>query len=221
MCAECEHQEFRCAYCGDECYGTCEDPDSCPTCWIPKGSNEPMSELHGDGSELDECMDDLCRCNCHDHIYEDMEYRWEAGVFKTLEYDGEPYIRKGAFPLLSLPLELRKRIYTYAFAQRGEQRVTPTHRGTIHTALLRSCRQIYKEAGELPLTVNQLCFDQSRSVLDFIGFSLHKTVRHLLKSLHVEMAYSEWYTYSTDTMLKRLPEVPLTHLGITFKGFYT
>ena len=221
MCAECDGDDLFCSWCGEDCFGKCEDPDSCPSCWTPLTLDMPFCQLAGEESEMENCLDELCRCNCHNEIYEDMEYRWEAGVFKRGENDSEPYIRKGVFRFLSLPAEVRKHIYKYTFAQEGKQRISPNHRGTIHTALLQSCREVYKEAGDLPLTANQVCFGDPQSALDFIGFSLHKTVRHLLKSLHIEMGYCEWYAHSTNILLKRLPELPLSHLGITFKGSYT
>ncbi|KAK4696366.1 hypothetical protein P7C71_g1534, partial [Lecanoromycetidae sp. Uapishka_2] len=68
-----------------------------------------------------------------------MGIRFEAGV-QYYEDDGPPFERKGVFPFMELPGEIREKIYGYTFLQEGLQRQHPStkHRGFIHTNLLRT-----------------------------------------------------------------------------------
>ena len=97
MCFECG-SEYECGYCGDECFGACEDPDTCHTCWGWKYLEDDYSD---DGEAIDSCIDSECTCACHVGIYEDLAMRFEAGVmFHDIE--GPPYERKGIFHFLSV-----------------------------------------------------------------------------------------------------------------------
>ena len=90
-----------------------------------------------------------------------------------------------------LPGEIREKIYGYALLQDGKQRVIGSryHRGTIHTALLRTCRQVNKEAKHIPFTINRLCFAGPLSALHFFAFRLPSTVASFVKAVHVEYHY--------------------------------
>ena len=101
--------------------------------------------------------------------------------------DGKPFVRSGIFPFLSLPTEIRDHVYSYAFQQDGLSRVSKFHRGTIHTALLSTCKQVYEEASQLPLTSNRLCFNSCVSILDFVGFYLTPKTRTLCINVEIEM----------------------------------
>lgn len=144
MCIECDaaDHELHCTWCGIDCFGNCKDPDSCPSCWTPMGMDTPWTEMAGDDATPETCLDERCRCGCHDGMLEAVGKRWEAGVMKSDEQHGDPFIREGVFPLMRLALELRRNIYDFAFLQEGKQRICPNHRGTIHTALLRTCRKV-------------------------------------------------------------------------------
>ena len=174
---------------------------------------------------MDECMDDGCTCNCYDDMWESIGFRLEAGAL--IEEDGDgPYERKGVFPLLTLPGEIRDKIYGFAFLQSGTQRLQSgtrdsgfvNHRGSIHTALLGTCRQVYKEARHLPLTINKLCFSNPLFALDFLGFKLAPTARELVTGMHIEFYYSEFSNSSWRLLLREMGKMPLTHLGLTIKG---
>lgn len=213
-----------CTYCGAECYGTCEDPDTCPACWNDKHFDYDVDD---DGEALQDCMDIGCNCSCHVELYKDLNIRFEAGVMVNGELAGPPYKHKGVFPFLSvstvrslsfypgsllrqstlprklfpvtdqerylltleqLPGEIRDKIYGYAMLQDGQQRVPGSnyHRGTIHTALLQSCRQINKEARHFPLTINILCFNGPLSALYFFAYHLPPTVANFARGIHIE-----------------------------------
>lgn len=176
-----------------------------------------------DDESHDDCMDETCRCECHDDEYAEMGLRIENGVVMFEDKDGPPYVRKGVFPFLQLPGEIREKIYGYAFLQAGARRKSPNayHRGTIHTAILGTCRQIYKEASHLPLSLNTLNFSSAIYTLDFLGFSLAPTQKALMTSIHVEFYFQEFPTTSWQLLLKQLAKMPITHLGLTIKGGYS
>ena len=144
--------------------------------------------------------------------------RYEAGVLKCVEEHGEPYEREGVFPFLKLPGEIREKIYGFAFLQDGKQRKSPNHRGTIHTALLGTCRQIYSEARGLPLTLNKLCFSSAIFAHDFLGFLLEPTQRSLVTGVHVEFYMGEFSNSSWQLLLRELAKMSIDHLGLTLKG---
>ena len=146
--------------------------------------------------QLTECLHLDCRCKCHPRLSA-RDYL-EFGIFKP------GFEAKGTFPFLSLPNELRQNIYLEAFLQSGSHRVSPNHRGTIHTALLRTCRQVYEEAGHLPLALNQPCFKNANYAHDFIGFSLTAFTRPLFSSLVIELDFSELYGVALKLLLRRL-----------------
>ena len=220
MCSECgEDHEPICMYCGDTCWGSCADPDVCRSCWLPKNGGVEMWEEEDD---LDACLHDDCRCQCHGEMWEEMGRRYENGVWYDDEDDGPPFVRKGVFPFLKLPGEIRDRIYGFAFLQDGESRsssvVNGNHRGAIHTALLSTCRQIYKEASKLPLTLNMLDFRSSENALYFLGFQLAISQRSLVTSFHVELYGMEFHSPSWARLFSQLPNLKLSHLGLTVKG---
>ncbi|KAG8529958.1 uncharacterized protein KY384_005439 [Bacidia gigantensis] len=182
----------------------------------------PFDEFDEIESEeaLDTCLSTNCHCECHDDMNEEIGVRWEAGVRIHEDEDGPPYDRKGILPFLRLPSEIRDKIYGYAFLQEGLRRNNPYHRGSIHTSLLSTCRQVYKEAGHLPLTINRLCFTRPDFAHDFIGFALAPSVHHLFTKLSVESHISEWFGLNSNLLWKRLKTLPVTHLDITLKGAY-
>ena len=153
-------------------------------------------------------------------MFEDLGMRVEAGVLKHEEEDGLPYLRKGVFPFLKLPGEIREKVYDYAFLQDGKQRKCANHRGTIHTALLSTCRLINNEARNLPLTRNRLCFNSPIYALDFLGFHLAPTQRDLITGLHIEFSIGESCNSSWTLLLRELSKMPITHLGLTVKGIF-
>ena len=80
--------------------------------------------------------------------------------------------------------------------QCGNQRTTTErihssryHRGTIHTALLQTCRQINKEARHVPLSINRLCFAGPLNALHFFAFRLPSSVASFVKGVHIEYHY--------------------------------
>lgn len=218
MCSECgEDHEPVCSYCGDSCYGGCDNPDVCPSCWYEDCA--PWIEDGDLGEALDECMEDNCNCNCYEGIWEDIGYRFEAGVLKHIHEHGAPYEREGVFPFLKLPGEIREKIYGLAFLQDGKQRKSASHRGSIHTALLGTCRQIYNEAHHLPLTINKLCFASPLFAHDFLGFLLSPTQRDLVTGLHIEFHMIDFSSNSSwQLLLRELTKMPISHLGLTIKG---
>lgn len=166
-------------------------------------------------------MDEHCACNCHEDHREDLGYRFEAGVLKSDEEHGCPYEREGVFPFLKLPGEIRERIYGFSFLQDGEQRKSASHRGSIHTALLATCRQIYREARYLPLTINKLCFGSPLLAHDFLGFLLAPTQRDLVTSMHIEFPMRDFSNSSWQLLMRELIKMPINHLGLTIKGGFT
>ena len=222
MCSDCEddHDPI-CGYCGDSCFGGCDNPDACRSCWF--SNCVPWLPIHDDFDEIDEefldaCIESECACNCHEDMWDDLGYRFEAGVLKIFEEDGPPYDRRGVFPFLKLPGEIREKIYNFSFLQYGKQRKAPSHRGFIHTALLGTCRQINNEARHLPLTINKLCFSSAVSAHDFLGFFLAATQKDLVTSIHIEFHMMEFPDSSWQNLMRELAKMPITHLGLTVKG---
>ena len=163
---------------------------------------------------MDHCIDSCCTCNCHAELFDDIGIRFEAGV-----PDGGPsYDREGVFPFLKLPGEIREKIYGFAFLQDGKQRKTASHRGSIHIALLGTCRQIYNEARHLPLTINKLCFASPFSAHDFLGFFLAPTQRDLVTGIHLEFRMSDFFHSSCQVLMRELAKMPISHLGLTIQG---
>ena len=167
---------------------------------------------------LEECMGNDCACKCHADLYDDLGIRFEAGVQICEDDDGPPYKREGVFPFLALPGEIREKIYGFAFLQDGKQRKTASHRGSIHTALLGTCRQIYNEARHLPLTINKLCFGSPLFAHDFLGFLLAATQRDLVTGMHIELYIFDFSSSSVQLLMRELVKIPISHLGLTIKG---
>lgn len=220
MCSDCEEDEPVCFYCGACCLGECADPDTCATCW--RDSHLDIWFVDEDVIDvIDECMRGGCTCKCHHDIWKECGIHYEGGVLFH-EDDDPVYKRSGVFKILALALELREKIYGFAFLQEGNQRYGPNHRGSIHTALLQTCRQVYTEAGHLPLTLNQLNFKGPIGAHDFFGFSLAPSIRHLVTSLHIEYHIAEHsaITQVWPLLLRVLTKMPITHLGLTLMGSY-
>ena len=214
MCSDCEEGIFLCNWCGDECCGTCDDPDTCRSCWNPNPDPDPEVLDDEDICNREECIEEECDCNCHgDEIKE---------ILADMRDDPpeEPFVRKGTYNFLDIPGEIRMKIYRYAFSQRGEQRQTAAHRGTIHTALLKTCRIVYSEARHLPLTLNRLCFPGPLEALYFLGFRLAPTVRNMFTGLDIEFHLFAYATPAFICLLQELAKTSITHLGLTVKGGY-
>ena len=204
-----------CSYCGINCCGDCDDPDVCPSCWLhPLAFNEP--EILAD--TIEDCIEKRCICLCHADYFEEEGCMFEAGVFKTPEVHGPPYVREGVFPFLDLPAEIRGWTYGYAFLQDGNQRISSSHRGYIHTALLGTCRQVYQEARRLPLTRNELCFASPIHAHHFLGFLLAPEQRTLVTGMRIEFDVGDFSGSIWPLLLKELAKMPITHLGLTVKG---
>ena len=171
-----------------------------------------------DDEALDTCIDNRCTCKCHADLYDDIGIRFEAGVQICGDDEGPPHEREGVFPFLTLPGEIREKIYGFAFLQDGKQRKTASHRGSIHTALLGTCRQICNEARHLPLTINKLCFGSPLFAHDFLGFLLAPTQRDLLTSMHIELYIFDFSSSSWQLLMRELVKMPISHLGLTIKG---
>ena len=174
-----------------------------------------------DDDTIDECEDAGCGCECHDDMHHDLGMRLEHGAWKIKEEDGPPFVRKGVFPFLQLPGELREKIYGFVFLQDGNRRNSSYHRGTIHTALLRTGRLIYQEAGNLPLSLNTLNFSSALYALNFFGFLLMPLQEYLVTSIHIEFFYHEFSSPSWELLLCQLGKMPITQLSLTIKGGYT
>lgn len=177
-----------------------------------------LDDFDYSGELLDKCMGDDCTCDCHADLYDDLGYRIEAGVLRYVEDEDLPYEREGVFPFLKLPGEIREKIYGFAFLQDGKQRKAASHRGSIHTALLGTCRQIYNEGCNLPLTMNKLCFASPLFALDFLGFLLAPTQRDLVTGMHIELHMMDFSNSSLQLLMRELVKMPITHLGLTIKG---
>ena len=72
--------------------------------------------MYSDFNEIDECIDTECPCSCHttidssDLIRYDEEFTvWQHSAAQR----AKRYERKGVFPFLKLPGEVRDRIYRY------------------------------------------------------------------------------------------------------------
>ena len=224
MCLNChEICEIECSFCGTECWGRCEDPDTCVSCWLEKHDDTGMSMIEDleEDVKLDRCIEFGCLCKCHDDVYNEGVTRYENGVWKD-DLDDPPYDRTGVFPFLKLPGEIREKIYGYAFLKDGNRRKTlhSFHRGTIHTSLLSTCRQVYKEAGNLPLSLNQLDLPNAMSGIDFLGFSLSFNQKHLCTSVNIELGYHELHGKSFEILFRELGKLPLSHLRLVIKGGY-
>lgn len=207
-----------CNYCGESCYGKCSDPDVCPSCW--SRANDPFDFDEDDhlGTGLDDCMMDECICQCHEDMFKELGWRVEAGVVKTEDVHGLPYVREGVLPFLKLPGEIRRKIYFYAFLQDGKQRKYASHRGAIHTGLLGTCRQVYNEACHLPLSNNKLCFNSPVYAHDFLGFLLAPNQRDLVTGMHIEFYIGDFSNSTWTLLMRELTKMPITHLGLTVIG---
>ena len=211
MCWECEDDTV-CWYCGNECYGTCDDPDKCPTCW-PLG---PVDILEAEFDEAESCLGDVCDCECHKIIR-------EADILLDNELDlpehpSNVHAIEGIFPFLSLPGEIREKIYGLVFAQKGNQRFGQYHRGHIHTALLQTCRQINQEARHLPLKFNQISFPSPYQAVEFVGFKLKPRMYDLITKIHIEYHMYQDLHHAWCTLIPVLEKMKITHLALTIKG---
>lgn len=173
--------------------------------------------------ELDECIEENCLCGCHGETYAGLGIRSEHGALWNVNDVDYDFVREGVFPFLTLPGEIRDKIYGFAFLQDGNRRdfESQHHRGTIHTALLGTCRQVYKEAGHLPLSLNTINFSSALYGLEFLGFSLVPSRKELVTSVHMESYHNDFLDPGWQLLIKHLAKMPITHLGLTIKGGYT
>lgn len=192
----------------------------CNVCWRRAEDDFPESDISFD-EELDHCLELACQCECHDDFLEGCDLRFEGGVLWSLDEYDFPSKRAGIFPFLSLAPELRKRTYGYTFIQEGLVRSSQYHRGTIHTALLRTCRQVYKEAGNLPLMLNRPSFNDHVGILNFVGFCLTPKTRMHVTKVQLEMDIEDMHRPLWQQAVRRLKTLPITQLGVTFRGGYT
>ena len=214
MCSECG--EPQCGYCGAFCRGLCDDPDSCPSCWLDQEFDHDM-ETDSD-IEVSECMDDGCPCSCHSVVVDRLRKNWDFEIQTWKERDPAPFERKGAFPFLRLPGEVRNRIEYYALRQVGTYRLSPNFKGKIDTAILFTCRTINEEARHLPLTINSLCFGSPTCALKFL-FQLQPRQRHLVTRLHLEIRGPGVIHDPTLLLLvQQLAKMEIVGLGITIMG---
>lgn len=220
MCLGCgeEEDDPTCAYCGVACFGTCDDPDRCPSCFL----DDYLMIGFEDGEDEDEaCLEQGCECYCHKRLA-----AHKAAWRKDEEEDNDEVMKDvvpaddSVFPFLKLPSEIRDQIYRFAISQDGEQRISSKyHRGTIHTAIVKTCRTIYKEAGHYPLTLNRLDFERPLYAVNYIGYCLSPATRPLFKKFNVE---TEWGSVHSDPawqmMMKALDPLPITDIGLILKG---
>lgn len=103
-------------------------------------------------------------------------------------------------PLLSLPPEIRNRIWEFALGNvvfRGRTLTVPSRKRItilrpasdetdIGVALLRCCRQIYSEAATIPLRLNTMAFDSTRQLEHAMKrFKAHQ--RKLITTVRLEI----------------------------------
>ena len=224
MCWECEGEPL-CLYCGTDCYGFCDDPDSCASCWPFRGSHDDensFSEMNDENVE--ECMENGCQCACHEDFIKALNFKFddesESWVIQDSEEEvEEEYVHEGVFPLLDLAGEIRAKIYDYTMLADGKQRNSGFFKGRIHTSILSTCRQINSEARHVPLTVNELCFQSSLDALNFFGFYLAPSQRNLVTSMHLDLGgIPELHHPSFRMLMKQLAKHKIIHLGITLMG---
>lgn len=215
MCSDCSDHEPECSFCGINCMGECEDPDRCPSCW-----NE---EYYGD-YDIENCVGIDCDCDCHENDFEDAQHMFSVGVFPDFISSEEvitikPKLRPGVFPFLKLPGELRNKVYHWNMKQYGEARRVPFFKGRIDTALLRTCRQINKEARHIPLSINTLSFVNPFHAYRFLGFGVVPSQKNLLKSVHVDVhGLGDFHGLFSGYLLPELAKISLMHLSVTLQG---
>ena len=222
MCSDCEEHEPECGYCGLTCYGECDDPDKCPTCWFEEyfGDYDPEPCIERDDGVV-------CECRCHVEVdsetLEDLLSDMGGGVYEQMKEDMSdklnPKLQPGVFPFQKLPGELRDKIYGIHLKQYGNRRESPYYKGIIETALLSTCRQINKEARHLPLSINTLSFISPFQAYRFIGFKLLSSQKHLVKSIHVDVhGIVDFHGVFVHYLVAELGKLMLSHLSITLQG---
>ncbi|MCJ1472594.1 hypothetical protein MMC13_001243 [Lambiella insularis] len=179
----------------------------------------------GDGSEA--CSSGGCQCTCHEALLQEMDELDEMSILEVpgAQLDTELftkagiYIRKGVFPFLRLPGEVRTKIYNLALRQEGTSRTSPYHRGTIDTAIVTTCRQINKEACHLPLAINRLWYSSSVYALFFVTVLLQPTQRHLIRNFHVDIrGFAEVHSVPLQLLIGELAKLHITEFGATVMG---
>ena len=210
MCSECEDAEVCCRFCGVTCGGTCDDPDSCPSCWTEEYFGESFGE-----EELDGCYQGGCNCDCHGDWF---NHHLRPIVYSGLQ-DQTPFVRQGVFPFLMLAGELRDKIYHLVLQQTGKDRTSINFKGTVDTAILSTCRQINKEARHIPLTTTKLSFLTPFQALHFLGIQLAPNQRHLVKALHLQInGWADIYGVPLKHLMTEFGKIPLKHLSVTVTG---
>lgn len=226
-----------CDYCGLNCRGECDDPDTCPTCWIAQYTEDDYRYACLDQDHPDR----KCQCECVCHYRDDIEAlrpvfgKFDRGRQEWLELEAlwkernTPRLQPGTFPFLRLPGELRDKIYHYNMSQYGSHRKSPYFKGTIEVALLSTCRQINQEARQLPLLLNTLSFETPFEAYRFLGFGVLPSQRQLVKSVHVNVHVIEDLLHDVHSLnkslvifrqyfLPQLAKMTLRHLAITLQG---
>jgi hypothetical protein len=77
---------------------------------------------------------------------------------------------------------------------------------------------VYREAGTLPLTLNQQSFTSPVYALEFFGFLLAPTLRHLVTDLHIEYHFMEFGSQAWEPLMRKLAQSTTTHFGLKIKG---
>ena len=97
---------------------------------------------------------------------------------------------------------------------------SPYHRGSISTALIKTCKQIHYEAHYLPLTLNRLSFRNPLSAYVFCIFDYSPTtpLTNLITSIDIEYSYFAPNHVVWQVLIAELAKRKLKHLGLTIAG---
>ncbi|MCJ1368272.1 hypothetical protein MMC16_007414 [Acarospora aff. strigata] len=102
---------------------------------------------------------------------------------------------------------------------RGKRNRSLYYEGVIETAILKTCRQINREARHLPLMLNTLNFLNPSDAHHFLGFKILPSQRTLLRALHVNVRGTEDFNgIFSNHLIPQLAELSLNHIGITMQG---
>lgn len=222
MCSDCEDFEPACSFCGLTCYGDCDDPDKCPTCWMGE---------HLDDYDPAPCIerDDGTECECRCHFDEDIE-AWKdcfsddlQSVYEEMRAHrsglSNPKLQPGVFEFMNLPGEIRDKIYHYNLQQSGSYRKSPCFKGTIETALIKTCRQVNQEARHLPLSINTLSFISPFQAYSFLGFEVVPAQKQFVKSVHVDVhGIGDFHRIFGSYLVPQFAKLTLSHLSVTLQG---
>lgn len=196
MCSDCG--EIQCSYCGEDCGGCCPDDETCPLCWTMDHYGEADEEA------WDYCAETDCDCSCHDDMDRLDRICVESMMGENVDetemdtvMDAAGHVTKpktnqtaqGIFPFMTLPTELRNKIYKYVLKQSGDlrKRSTPFLKGTIDTAILYTCRQINREGMRFiaipPISYTRLISFIQHGIFLLQSISLHSQMLLRLSDL--------------------------------------